>query len=109
MIPSGTPQPQPPQTLSPLLTDDSVGGECQASVCYNFVCPERAAMNVATEHLIESQFETLYQRDYAVHAPDMRRLYENAKRDQWNVSKDIDWSQTVEVEKGIFGDGLVDG
>jgi hypothetical protein len=66
-------------------------------------------MTIATEHLIESQFETLFQRDYAVHAPDMRRLYENAKRDQWNVSKDIDWSQPVELEKGIFADGLVDG
>lgn len=63
----------------------------------------------ATQHLIESQFQTLYQRDYAVQAPDMRRLYENAKRDQWNVSKDIDWSQPVELEKGIFADGLVDG
>jgi hypothetical protein len=66
-------------------------------------------MSVATEHLIESQFETLFQRDYAVHAPDMRRLYENAKRDQWNVSKDIDWSQPVDLEKGIFADGLFDG
>src|SRR6516162_3636259 len=66
-------------------------------------------MAVATQHLIESQFETLFQRDYAVQAPDMRRLYENAKRDQWNVSKDIDWSQPVELEKGIFADGLVDG
>jgi len=66
-------------------------------------------MATGTEHLIETQFETLFQRDYAVHAPDMRRLYENAKRDQWNVSKDIDWSQPVDLEKGIFADGLVDG
>jgi hypothetical protein len=66
-------------------------------------------MTATTQHSIESQFETLFQRDYAVHAPDMRRLYENAKRDQWNVSKDIDWSQPVELEKGIFADGMVDG
>jgi P-aminobenzoate N-oxygenase AurF len=66
-------------------------------------------MSTATQHSIESQFETLFQRDYEVQAPDMRRLYENAKRDQWNVSKDIDWSQPVELEKGIFADGLVDG
>jgi hypothetical protein len=66
-------------------------------------------MNNATQHLIESHFETLFQRDYAVHAPDMRRLYENAKRDQWNVSKDIDWSQPVDLDKGIFADGLIDG
>jgi len=66
-------------------------------------------MSDATQHLIQSQFETLFQRDYAVQAPDMRRLYENAKRDQWNVSSDIDWSQPVDLEKGIFADGLVDG
>ena len=69
----------------------------------------REQIMTTTQHLIESQFETLFQRDYAVHAPDMRRLYENAKRDQWNVSKDIDWSQPVELEKGIFADGMVDG
>jgi P-aminobenzoate N-oxygenase AurF len=62
-----------------------------------------------TEHLVQSEFETIYQRDYAVLAPDMRRLYENAKRDQWNVSKDIDWSTPVDLDKGIFADGMVDG
>ncbi len=66
-------------------------------------------MNDSAQHLIETRFETLFQRDYSVHAPDMRRLYENAKRDQWNVSKDIDWSQPVDLEKGIFADGLIDG
>jgi hypothetical protein len=66
-------------------------------------------MTAETQHQIESQFETLFQRDYAIHAPDMRRLYENAKRDQWNVSTDIDWSQPVDLEKGIFADGMVDG
>ena len=59
-------------------------------------------MSAETVHLIDSRFETLYQRDYAVQAPDMRRLYENAKRDQWNVSKDIDWSQSVDLDRGHF-------
>ena len=66
-------------------------------------------MAVETEHRVESSFETLYQRDYGVQAPDMRRLYENAKRDQWNVSKDIDWSQPVDLDRGIFADGMIDG
>jgi hypothetical protein len=61
------------------------------------------------QHLVPSELETLYQRDYTVHAADMRRLYENAKRDQWNVSKDIDWSMSVDLERGIFNDGLIDG
>jgi hypothetical protein len=66
-------------------------------------------MTIETQHRVDSRFETLYQRDYAVQAPDMRRLYENAKRDQWNVSKDIDWSQPVDLDRGIFADGLIDG
>jgi rubrerythrin len=62
-----------------------------------------------TQHLVDSRFETLYQRDYDVHASDMRRLYENAKRDQWNASSDIDWSQPLDFDGGIFADGLIDG
>jgi hypothetical protein len=61
------------------------------------------------QHLVDTRFETLYQRDYSVQAPDMRGLYEKAKRDQWNVSKDIDWSQPVALDRGIFADGLIDG
>jgi hypothetical protein len=63
----------------------------------------------ATEHTLQSRYETVYQRDYAVHATDMRRLYENAKRDQWNASKDVDWSQPVALDAGIFHDGMIDG
>jgi hypothetical protein len=62
-----------------------------------------------TEHRVQSEYETLYQRDYSVLAPDMRRLYENAKRDQWNASKDVDWSIDVDLDKGIFADGMIDG
>jgi hypothetical protein len=67
------------------------------------------ANNNDTANVIESRFETLYQRDYTVYAPDMRRLYENGKRDQWNASKDIDWSQPTDLETGIFNDGMIDG
>jgi hypothetical protein len=59
-------------------------------------------------HTIPTAVDVIYQRDYEVYAPDMRRLYENAKRDQWNVSKDIDWSTPVDPERGIFHDGLID-
>ncbi len=62
-----------------------------------------------THHRIESRFHTLFQRDYAVHAPDMRRLYENAKRDQWNAAVDVDWSAPVDLDAGVFADGLIDG
>lgn len=66
-------------------------------------------MAVETQHTLQSSFETVYQRDYAVQAADMRRLYENAKRDQWNAARDIDWAQPVELDAGIFADGMIDG
>ncbi|MGH7781929.1 MAG: ferritin-like domain-containing protein [Candidatus Binataceae bacterium] len=58
---------------------------------------------------ITTTLETIYQRSYASEAPDMRRLYENAKRDQWNAARDIDWSKPVDYEAGIFADELIDG
>jgi hypothetical protein len=58
---------------------------------------------------IPTSFDTTFQRYYAVEAPDLRRLYENAKRDQWNASSDIDWTTDVDPERGIFADELVDG
>ena len=43
-------------------------------------------------HRIPTSFDITFQRYYAVEAPDLRRLYENAKRDQWNASTDVDWT-----------------
>src|ERR1700685_3939711 len=60
-------------------------------------------------HRISTSFDTTFQRYYAVEAPDLRRLYENAKRDQWNASTDVDWTANVDLEQGIFADELVDG
>ncbi|MFZ0679431.1 ferritin-like domain-containing protein, partial [Candidatus Binatus sp.] len=60
-------------------------------------------------HRITTSFDTTFQRYYAVEAPDLRRLYENAKRDQWNASTDVDWTSNVDLERGIFADELVDG
>ncbi len=71
--------------------------------------PTEIPTAMETQHRVQSEFETLFQRDYSVQAPDMRRLYENAKRDQWNVSKDIDWSTSVDLDRGVFADGLIDG
>jgi hypothetical protein len=58
---------------------------------------------------IRTEIETVFQRSYAVEATDLRRLYENAKRDQWNASRDIDWTREVALDQGIFADGLIDG
>jgi hypothetical protein len=62
-----------------------------------------------TDHLVSTSFDTYFQRVYSTQAPDMRRLYENAKRDQWNAARDIEWSAPVNLERGIFADELIDG
>jgi hypothetical protein len=62
-----------------------------------------------TAEKISTTLETVFQRSYVSEAPDLRRLYENAKRDQWNAARDIDWSQPVDLERGIFANELVDG
>jgi len=57
-------------------------------------------MSITAEnaHIVRSEYDTVYLHDQVVEHPDMRRLYENAKRDQWNVSNDIDWSKPVDPE-----------
>ncbi|HEV8533032.1 MAG TPA: aminobenzoate oxygenase, partial [Methylomirabilota bacterium] len=58
--------------------------------------------------VIPSPMDTVFEFDYAVQAEDMRGLYEKAKRDQWNASRDIAWD-TPEPEDGRpLADELVD-
>ena len=61
-----------------------------------------------TAHIVHSEYDTVFLHDHDVENPDMRRLYENAKRDQWNASKDIDWAQPVDLEQGFMADELID-
>ena len=57
---------------------------------------------------VHTDYDTVYLRDHEPEAHDLRRLYENAKRDQWNVSTDIDWKQSVDLDEGFVADGLID-
>src|SRR5690242_6078412 len=66
-------------------------------------------MGAETFDRIPTSFETFWQRSYASEAPDLRSLYEKAKRDQWNASRDVDWNATVDLDRGIFANELVDG
>jgi rubrerythrin len=38
----------------------------------------------------------------------MWRLYEQAKRDQWNAATDIDWTKPLDGDGGLIADDLVD-
>jgi len=59
-------------------------------------------------HLIGARHDTIFEHAYPTEAPDLRRLYENAKRDQWNVSKDVDWTQPFDLEQGVLADEMID-
>ena len=58
--------------------------------------------------IIDSPMETTFELDYAVHAEDMRALYEKAKRDQWNASRDIPWGTPEPDDGRPLADELVD-
>jgi para-aminobenzoate N-oxygenase AurF len=57
---------------------------------------------------ILSSMTTTFELDYAVAEPDIRRLYENAKRDQWNASRDIPWSEPGSDDGRVIADELID-
>ena len=48
--------------------------------------------------VIDTPLEAVFHWDYRVNFPQMDRLYENAKRDQWNVSTTINWDRPIEKE-----------
>ena len=58
--------------------------------------------------VIRTEYESIYLRNHDVEAPDLHRLYENAKRDQWNASYDIDWAKEADLEQGFIADELID-
>ena len=57
---------------------------------------------------IPSAFTTTFTLEYGVSEADMRRLYENAKRDQWNASRDIPWSDAPSSDGRVIADELID-
>ena len=59
-------------------------------------------------HEIEIQNTAYFRHVYDGDHPEMRRLYEQAKRDQWNAATDIDWGRPLEGDGGLISDDLVD-
>src|SRR6266545_4231215 len=52
--------------------------------------------------------DTVFEFDYSVRAEDMRSLYEKAKRDQWNASRDIAWDAPGTDDGRVLADELID-
>jgi len=59
-------------------------------------------------YAIASSTDTVFELDYTVQAEDMRSLYEKAKRDQWNASRDIAWDTPEPSDGRTLADELVD-
>jgi P-aminobenzoate N-oxygenase AurF len=62
-------------------------------------------------HHIDSRNVAYFRHVYDGEAADMRHLYEQAKRDQWNAATDIDWAQPLDGDGeggGLIADDLVD-
>jgi len=59
-------------------------------------------------HSVSARHDTVFEYAYPVEAPDLRSLYEKAKRDQWNANKDVDWSQPYDIEQGVLSDEMMD-
>ena len=59
-------------------------------------------------HTISARSDVVFRKDYAIDQAELRKLYENAKRDQWNAAKDIPWERTVDLDEGVIADELVD-
>ena len=47
---------------------------------------------------VDTPLHNVFHWDYEVNFPQLDRLYENAKRDQWNVSTTINWDRPIERE-----------
>src|SRR5215467_8187473 len=47
---------------------------------------------------VQTPLSNVFHWNYDVVFPQMDRLYENAKRDQWNVSTTINWDRPIEKE-----------
>jgi hypothetical protein len=62
----------------------------------------------APSHAIPAHHDTVFQCAYPVDAPDLRSLYEKAKRDQWNAARDVDWSQPFDIGQGVLADEMID-
>jgi P-aminobenzoate N-oxygenase AurF len=59
-------------------------------------------------HDIPSRSTVVFRKTYSMDQAELRKLYENAKRDQWNATEDIPWERPVDLERGVIADELLD-
>src|SRR5258705_409953 len=59
--------------------------------------------------VISGSIDTVFEFDYSVKAEDMRGLYEKAKRDQWNATRDIAWATPEPDDGRVLFDTILTG
>lgn len=59
-------------------------------------------------HRVDTRNTAQFRHEYHSAQPDLRRLYEQAKMDQWNAARDIAWDVPLDGEGGLIADDLVD-
>jgi rubrerythrin len=59
-------------------------------------------------HVIDIQNTAYFRHFYDNDHSEMGRLYEQAKRDQWNAATDIEWARPLAGDGGLIADDLVD-
>ena len=52
-------------------------------------------------HQVETRNTAHFRHDYGSDQSDLRRLYEQAKADQWNAARDIDWAVPLAGDGGL--------
>jgi rubrerythrin len=65
-------------------------------------------LTVDAGHRIDIKNTAYFRHQYDEDQPDMHRLYEQAKRDQWNAATDIDWARPLDGDGDLIADDLVD-
>ena len=61
----------------------------------------------APVEVLETPGFTAYNWEYDTPRRKLSRLYENAKRDQWNSTERLDWSIDVDPERGLVPDAAI--
>jgi rubrerythrin len=59
-------------------------------------------------HHLDIRNVAYFRHEYDDEHADLRRLYEQAKLDQWNAARDIDWDAPLDGDGGLIADDLVD-
>ena len=58
----------------------------------------------AVDHVVKNDSDVIFTWDYSLVRPQLRKLYEKAKNNQWNGETALDWSTEVDVERSVIED-----